>query len=61
MHIFARSLFACSLLACAFTGMAQTQGLYFPPKTGTAWQTTAPASLGICPEWVDSLYNVLVV
>jgi len=32
---------------------------YFPPKTGNAWQSIAPASLGFCPERVDSLYAFL--
>ncbi|MFN0216429.1 MAG: serine hydrolase [Saprospiraceae bacterium] len=38
---------------------SQGSALYFPPKTGTNWQTTAPASLGFCPERIDSLYQFL--
>ncbi len=59
MQILTRSLLTLSLLAHALFGISQTQNLYFPPKTGTVWQTTAPFSLGICPERVDSLYNFL--
>ncbi|MBP6812063.1 MAG: serine hydrolase, partial [Saprospiraceae bacterium] len=40
---------------------SQSQTFYFPPKTGTAWQTISPASLGICQERIDSLYNFLEV
>jgi len=54
-----RTLLLCALLAHTLLGIAQTPNLYFPPKTGTAWQTLAPTSLGICPERVDSLYAFL--
>jgi len=40
---------------------SQSTNLYFPPKTGNTWQTTSPASLGICQERIDSLYNFLEV
>ncbi|MBP9079770.1 MAG: serine hydrolase [Flavobacteriales bacterium] len=33
---------------------------YFPPAVaGSDWETTDPASLGWCPERIDSLYNYL--
>jgi CubicO group peptidase (beta-lactamase class C family) len=38
---------------------SQSQGFYFPPKTGTTWQTLTPASQGFCPERIDSLYHFL--
>ena len=38
---------------------SQNSSLYFPPKTGTVWQTTDPASLGFCPARIDSLYQFL--
>lgn len=47
------ALFAAPILAFSQTS------LYFPPKTGTAWATTDPASLGFCPERIDSLYQFL--
>ena len=59
MQILTRSLLAIAFTVNGFMGISQTQSLYFPPKTGTVWQTTTPASLGICPERVDSLYNFL--
>ena len=34
---------------------AQTAPLYFPPTSGAAWATTAPASLGWCQPPLDSL------
>ncbi|MEY4927491.1 MAG: hypothetical protein RI894_1927 [Bacteroidota bacterium] len=39
--------------------MHAQSSLYFPPLVGTAWQTIAPASLGWCPDKVDSLHNYL--
>jgi CubicO group peptidase (beta-lactamase class C family) len=35
--------------------LAQSQNLYFPPLTGTTWQTVSPASLGWCNVGLDSL------
>jgi len=49
-------LFACLLLKSA---VMRSQNLYFPPITGTAWDTTAPQSLGWCQPRIDSLYNYL--
>ncbi len=49
-------------IALIFTTLslfAQNPSLYFPPKTGTAWQATSPASLGFCQERIDSLYQFL--
>lgn len=38
---------------------SQNTPLYFPPLAGNTWQTTSPASLGFCPERIDSLYHFL--
>jgi CubicO group peptidase (beta-lactamase class C family) len=38
--------------------IAQTP-LYFPPVTGTTWETITPQSIGWCANRVDSLYNFL--
>ncbi len=38
---------------------SQSPTLYFPPKTGTTWQTTSPSSMGFCQERIDSLFNFL--
>lgn len=35
------------------------QSLYFPPLTGNTWDTTAPETLGWCPDKIDTLYQVL--
>lgn len=35
------------------------QALYFPPLTGTTWQTLTPASQHFCQERIDSLYQFL--
>jgi len=33
------------------------QSLYFPPITGSTWETSSPASLGWCEDRIDSLLN----
>ncbi len=38
---------------------AQTQTLYFPPNSGTVWDTLQPATLGWCDERIDTLYEYL--
>lgn len=38
---------------------ANGQTLYFPPVSGTAWDTLSPGALGWCPERIDSLYGYL--
>ncbi|MBK9338481.1 MAG: serine hydrolase [Lewinellaceae bacterium] len=57
MHILVR-LFTLVALLLPATFFSQNT-IYFPPKTGTVWETTSPASLGFCPERIDSLYQML--
>jgi len=38
---------------------SRAQSLYFPPLTGTTWDTISPATLGWCNTKVDSLLNYL--
>lgn len=54
-----RHLLLAGLLACGTFGL-QAQPMYFPPvpANGT-WETTDPASLGWCPDRIDSLYSYL--
>lgn len=52
-----QKILLASLLCCA--GVLSAQAPYFPPATGNVWATTAPASLGWCTEYVDTLYNYL--
>lgn len=55
-----RLLFICisaNLLICKST-IAQ-QSYYYPPNTGTAWETLSPDSLGWCQDRIDSLYAFL--
>lgn len=50
------------LLVCAlglFTSPGRAQQLYFPPLTGSAWETISPSSLGWCTDQIDSLYRFL--
>jgi CubicO group peptidase (beta-lactamase class C family) len=46
---------AFALAVCCNAFIAQSQNLYFPPLTGTTWQTVTPASLGWCQTPLDTL------
>ena len=37
----------------------RSQSLYFPPVTGTQWDTISPQTLGWCPAKVDTLVNFI--
>lgn len=37
----------------------QAQPLYFPPTTGSTWDTLSPSSLNYCSDRIDSLYEYL--
>ncbi len=52
-----RTLLAILSLFLAVRGTAQD--LYFPPLVGSNWATVEPASLGWCPDALDSLYTLL--
>lgn len=54
-----RVVLLCLLAFPLSTLFSQNTPLYFPPLVGNTWQTTSPASLGFCPERIDSLYNYL--
>lgn len=43
-------------LSCLF---GYTQELYFPPTSGTAWETFPPETLNWCPEKIESLNTFL--
>ena len=51
----ARNLFLLGMLALPCTLNAQS--LYFPPNGSTTWDTLSPATLGWCPDRIDSLVN----
>lgn len=54
------SVFFCFLsFYTAFLPNAKAQTYYFPPTTGTTWDTLSPASLGWCTQDIDSLYRFL--
>jgi CubicO group peptidase (beta-lactamase class C family) len=48
-----------TLLAFFFILSANAQTTYFPPLTGTTWNTLSPDSLGWCQPRIDSLYAYL--
>lgn len=47
------------LVIFGFSHTLKSQSLYFPPNTGTQWETTDPQSLGWCQPNIDSLYQYL--
>lgn len=46
-------------LLVLFAPRFQAQSLYFPPNTGSVWDTLTPASLGWCQAPLDSLIDYL--
>lgn len=46
-------------LSFLLVGALQGQQLYFPPKTGTAWDTLSPTRLGWCNDSLESLHRFL--
>ncbi len=55
-----RKIYFSFLFACSFS-LVKAQSLYFPPLTGTVWDTMSPQSLNWCQQRIDSLYNYLQV
>lgn len=51
-----KSLLIVLFIACFSSSNAQT---YFPPLTGTTWDTIAPADLGWCEDSIQQLYEWL--
>lgn len=47
------------LIIFGFTSFAQTGTYYYPPLTGTTWDTISPSSLGWCTDKLDTLFNFL--
>lgn len=39
---------------------SSAQQLYFPPLSGQVWDTVSPATLGWCPQYLDSLDELLI-
>jgi CubicO group peptidase (beta-lactamase class C family) len=50
---------AILLVILHLSGVLHAQNLYFPPLTGTTWETTTPTSLGWCTDKLDSLKQFL--
>jgi len=46
-----------SLFLLLFTLSAQSQNLYFPPISGSEWETLDPADLGWCPDSLNALID----
>lgn len=51
------TLLSILITLAAVTG--QAQNLYFPPLTGSNWDTLSPESLGWCTENIPALYDYL--
>jgi CubicO group peptidase (beta-lactamase class C family) len=51
-----------SLILLAFSlHFVDAQSFYFPPTTGTTWDTLSPSTLGWCQPRIDTLYSFLQV
>lgn len=42
-----------------YSNCLNAQAIYFPPLTGSAWDTVSPSSLGWCQNYLDTLDNML--
>jgi len=47
------------ILVLAFGHAAHAQPTYFPPTTGTPWETLPPSALGWCPDSIAALIDYL--
>ena len=45
------------LILISISSVSQTT--YFPPTSGTVWDTISPSRLNWCPQRIDSLYSFL--
>ncbi|MBK8338620.1 MAG: serine hydrolase [Flavobacteriales bacterium] len=53
-----RALLTFCLAVQLFGGsVTNAQSIYFPPNGGSTWDTLSPASLGWCPDRIDSLID----
>jgi CubicO group peptidase (beta-lactamase class C family) len=54
-----KQLVLAAMLCAALSAAAQPAPLYFPPLTGSTWETVPPASLGWNETALDSLFQFL--
>jgi len=54
-----RLIYTLTIVYLTLNVRLSAQDLYFPPTTGTTWETTSPAALGWCQNKIDSLYSYL--
>ncbi|MBC7411646.1 MAG: serine hydrolase [Bacteroidia bacterium] len=54
-----KKIILLALLFYISSSHVQAQSLYFPPFTGTTWDTLSPSSIGYCAPRIDSLYAYL--
>ena len=60
--IMKKNSFICILsgiILCVNLQISQGQSLYFPPLTGSTWDTVSPVSLGWCQAELDTLLDYL--
>ncbi|MDR3680092.1 MAG: serine hydrolase [Flavipsychrobacter sp.] len=50
-------LFVTIVFIVSLSVRLSAQSLYFPPVTGSTWDTTSPATLGWCQDKIDSLIS----
>ena len=53
-----KKIFAITISLFMAKGI-HAQSLYFPPLTGSAWDTIYPTTLNCCQDKIDSLYTYL--
>jgi hypothetical protein len=53
------TLIVCFLFLVIIASKSFSQNIYFPPKTGSTWETVSPDSLGWCTDKIDTLFNFI--
>ena len=54
-----KKIITVMLVNTIFQAFISAQSMYFPPATGTVWETVTPQSLGWCTQNIDSLNRFL--
>jgi len=54
-----KNIITSVLILFLFSNSIKSQSLYFPPTTGSVWDSILPSNLNYCQARIDSLYNYL--
>ncbi len=61
LSLIMKHLYSILIVWIFASSFLKAQAPYYPPLTGSVWDTIAPQSMGWCQARIDSLYNYLLV